>query len=67
MNREQRRALVRTQLRVKWLMATRTCGTCDAPICPDCQVHATVCECCGEFNCEVCGAYVATPPDRMAD
>lgn len=56
MNRERRRELDRLGIRV--VAATTACKLCGAPVCPDCGVEASLCECCGEFNCEHCDAMV---------
>jgi hypothetical protein len=55
-NRERRRELEKRRVRV--LVGVRSCERCGAPYCPECDVECPECECCGEFNCEQCGAYV---------
>jgi hypothetical protein len=65
-NRAQRRAALRGELMVRWLVATDECEFCGAPVCPRCDREAVKCECCDEFNCDRCGAYV-TPPVRRAE
>jgi NADH pyrophosphatase NudC (nudix superfamily) len=63
-NREQRRALERSRYVVRWLVAQETCPDCGAPVCPSCGRETAVCECCGEFNCDRCNAYVTPPVPR---
>lgn len=58
-NREMRRAAARAGSRV--VTATEVCAECWAPICPDCGVEALVCEDCGDYNCDQCGAHVNQP------
>jgi hypothetical protein len=54
----------RARLTVRWIVAREVCSTCGAPICPECGDETAVCECCGEFNCERCVAYVTPPVPR---
>lgn len=62
MNREQRRAAARAGVVVvHQVLAVEVCQRCGAPICPRCGVEAVECECCGDFNCEGCGAIVVPP------
>lgn len=61
MNREHRRALARARYRAEWLVAVEECEFCGAPVCPRCGFETAKCECCGEYSCEVCAAYVAPP------
>lgn len=45
--------------------ATEVCEGCGAPICPKCNLECGECECCGEFSCDLCGAYVLRPAEEL--
>lgn len=59
MNRARRRQL--DKLGIRYVSAVAGCEDCGAPICPDCNQHGHVCECCGFYNCDTCGHYLVGP------
>jgi hypothetical protein len=62
MNRTLRRQAARRQrqaLRVETV--TLHCADCDAPMCPVCGDHTTLCDSCNGFHCETCGYFLGKP------